>query len=74
MTGGATLKEVFDRHRTRILQIESVVGVSIGLSRTEPGEPCILVYAKTDDWPAELERDLEGYRVELVKTSGFHTF
>jgi hypothetical protein len=65
------LKQVLERHRDRILRIEGVVGIAVGLSDRRPGTPCIVVYADLERWPDELPRDLEGHPVEVHRTAGF---
>ncbi len=64
-------KEVIERHRVRVIQIPGVVGLSVGLSKNKPDTRCILVYLTCDDWPAERERELDGFDVEIHKSSGF---
>jgi hypothetical protein len=66
-----SLKDVIERHRHRIMQIKGVNGVGAGLSPSDHTTHCILVYAATDHWPDELEHEIEGYKVEIVKSKGF---
>lgn len=65
-------REAIERHRQRLMQIDGVVGVAFGAPTGSPERRCILVYATVDDWPPELPRQLEGYPVELQKSTGFH--
>lgn len=65
-------REIIERHRKRLMQIDGVVGVAFGAPDGKPEGRCILVYATVDDWPPELPRQLEGYPVELQKATGFY--
>jgi hypothetical protein len=69
--GEPTLKQVLERHRGRLLQIDAVVGIAIATSQEDPSRPCIVVYADVDEWPQDLPRELDGYPVELHKVGGF---
>ena len=69
--GKPTPKEVIDRCRERLMQIDGVVGVGFGAPADKPDQRCILVWAIVDDWPAELPHEVEGYAVELQKSPGF---
>ena len=66
-----TLMQVLERHRGRLLQIEGVVGIAVGLSGDDPAKHCIVVYARRNEPPADLPTELDGYRVELHKVAGF---
>ena len=65
------LKDVLERHRTLVMQAKGVVGVAVGLSKADPGKRAIQVYVTTNEWPEGVPRQLDGFDVELVKTSGF---
>ena len=69
-----TLKEVLERRRRDIMQIKGVIGIAAGMSKTDPKKHCIQIFARTDDWPDGVPHRLDGYEVELVKTSGFRAF
>jgi hypothetical protein len=66
-----SLKDVVERHRTMVMQAKGVVGIAVGLSKADPRKRSIQVYVTTNEWPDGVPRQLEGYDVELVKTSGF---
>ncbi|MHC4141387.1 MAG: hypothetical protein ACYTA3_00840 [Planctomycetota bacterium] len=66
-----TLKQVLDRHRGRLLQMEGVIGIAVGLSGDDPAKHCIVVYARRDEPPAELPTELDGFPVELQAVAGF---
>lgn len=66
-----SLKDVIERHRTQLMQLSGVEGIAAGLCKSEPQKRCIQVFVRTDDWPEGLPHQLDGYEVELVKTSGF---
>lgn len=68
---GPTLKQVIDTHRTRLMKIHAVHGVAAGLSSSDPPRPCVIVYADTDQWPANLPRELDGFPVEMHSARGF---
>jgi hypothetical protein len=68
-----TLKQVLERHRGRLLQLEGVVGIAVGLSGDDPARHCIVVYAQQNEPPADLPTELDGYPVELHKVAGFET-
>ena len=68
------MKDTIDRHRKRLMQLPGVTGVAVGLSKTDTSQCCILVYVTNEDWPAGLERLIEGYPVETVKTKPFRAF
>lgn len=53
------------------MKIGGVRGVAAAMSAQEPHEPCVVVYATTDKWPAGLPRELDGYPVEVQKASEF---
>jgi hypothetical protein len=53
------------------MQIGGVVGVAVGRSSSDAEKPCIIVYTTTDERPTELPSSLEGYEVEVHKTTGF---
>lgn len=61
-----------EENRDAIMKIPGVQGVGVGLSPTQPGQHCILVYLTGNNWPATLPKEIEGYRVEIVETKGFH--
>lgn len=65
------IRAVIERHRRRLLEIAGVVGVGAGMSAAEPRRPCIHVFADLDEWPPDLPRELDGFPVELCRTSGF---
>jgi hypothetical protein len=68
----ATPKDVLDRHRSEIMNLEGVVGVAYGISPTEPGAKRILVYTTRRDRPAGLPDEIEGHAVETVtRSKGF---
>jgi hypothetical protein len=67
-----SLRQVIQRHSKRIMKIKGVVGIAAGAKAANPKERCILIYTNLDDWPAELPHQLDGYDVEIQKTSGFH--
>lgn len=69
-----TLKQVIEKHRRKLMSIDGVCGVAAGASAHEPHEPCVIVYADTDQWPAQLPREVDGYPVELQKASGFQAW
>jgi hypothetical protein len=66
-----SLRQVIQRHSKRIMKIKGVVGIAAGAKAAKPKERCILIYTNLDDWPAELPHQLDGYDVEIQKTSGF---
>ena len=66
-----SLKDVVERHRTMVLQAKGVVGVAGGISKTDPKKLSIQVYVTINHWPDGLPHQLDGFEVELVKTSGF---
>ncbi len=68
-----TLMQVLERHRGRLLQIEGVVGLAVGLSDNDPARHCIVVYARRNEPPADLPTELDGYPVELHRVAGFKT-
>ena len=68
-----TLMQVLERHRGRLLQLEGVVGLAVGLSGNDPAKHCIVVYARRNEPPADLPTELDGYPVELHKVAGFET-
>ena len=69
MSRGKTLREVVTQHQDSIMKTPGVIGVGVGLSPTEPGRRCVLVYATTGEWPPDLPKELDGYPVEIVKKS-----
>jgi len=70
----SNLKEVIERHRTAVMQLAGVVGIAVGLSKTDTRKPCIQVYVTNDTWPDGLPQQLDGCQVELVKSAGFRAF
>ena len=72
--GITSLKEVIDRHRLRLMAIDGVEGVGVSTSIDDPARRCIVVYVGVIDPPPELPRTLDGYPVEIRKSSGFRTF
>jgi len=67
-----SLQQVIQRNRKRLMMIKGVEGVGAGAKTADPQERCILVYTNVDHWPADLPRQLDGYEVEIQRTSGFH--
>jgi hypothetical protein len=65
------LKAVIERHRTTIMRAKGVVGIAVGLSKTNPQMRCIQLFVTTTDWPDGVPHQLEGCEVELVQSSGF---
>ena len=69
----ASAKEVLERHRDRIMQLKNVIGIAITRCAEDPQRTCIVVYTTTDEWPAGLPKELEGYSVQLEsRKKGFH--
>lgn len=66
-----SLKDVIDRHRAQVMGLPGVVGFAAGLSKANPATRCVQVYVNTEAWPEGLPHTLDGYQVELIKTSGF---
>lgn len=64
------LAEVIARHRQSVMKLPGIVGIAGGLCTESPDEKCILVYSTTGEWPPDLPRELDGYRVELSKATG----
>lgn len=71
MMAKSSLKDVVERHRQQLLQVEGVAGVAVGQAKSGRRAPCIQIFVTTDRWPEGLSRRIEGYEVELVKASGF---
>jgi hypothetical protein len=69
---GLSLQQVIERHRERLMKIKGVVGIGAAAGTANPDELCIVIYAKFDHRPAELPHQLDGYKVEIQKASGFH--
>jgi hypothetical protein len=63
--GEPTLKQILERHRGRLLQIQGVIGIAVGVSGDDPNRRCIVVYGDRDEPPSGLPTELEGYPVEL---------
>ena len=63
-------KAVLDEHRSRLMRIPGVVGVSFGISPSDPAKRCILVHVTTEDRPPDLPRVLDGFEVEVVRVPG----
>lgn len=53
------------------MKIDAVHGVAGGMSSSDPPRPCVIVYADTDQWPANLPRELDGFPVEVHRAAGF---
>ncbi len=68
---GPKLKQVILDHRVRLMKIDAVHGVAAGMSSGDPSRACVIVYADTDQWPAELPRSLDGFPVEMHPARGF---
>ena len=69
-----TPKQVVEKHRKDILKIKGVSAIAFGMSSTDSSKRCIIVYADLDQWPDQLPHELDGYQVEVQKTSGFNIF
>lgn len=65
------LKDVIDRHRADVMRIQGVAGLAAGRSKADSSKHRIHVYVTTTDWPEGLPHQLDGYDVELVKTTRF---
>ncbi|HMP78384.1 MAG TPA: hypothetical protein PKD54_02920 [Pirellulaceae bacterium] len=65
------MKELVDAHRQRWMALPGVIGVGVGLSQTSPNRTCILVYITGQQRPAELEHEIEGVLIEVVRTEPF---
>jgi hypothetical protein len=63
-------KQVLERHRKRLMKLTGVVGVGFGLSPTNPGKRCLLVYVSVADRPPGIPAQLDGYDVEVVRAPG----
>jgi hypothetical protein len=66
-----SLRDVINRHRQQVMRLPGIVGIAVGLSKSDKRKRCILVYVTVDQWPDGLPRQFEGHSVELVRTSGF---
>lgn len=71
VTKNPSLKEVIDRHKGDVMRLQGVVGIAAGRSQADSSKRCIHVYVTTTDWPEGLPHQLDGYDLELVKTTGF---
>ena len=71
MATKASLKDVVERHRHQLLQVSGVAGVAAGVGQRDPHKLCIQLFVTIDQWPEWISHQIEGYDVELVKTSGF---
>jgi hypothetical protein len=65
------LRHILEKHRKRLLEIRGVEGVAIGRSRTDSKKLCIVAYTTTAKRPKGLPETLEGYEIEIHKTTGF---
>lgn len=62
---------MLERHRRRLMEIDGVVGVAIGRSSSDPEKLCVLVYSTAAERPSGLPAEIEGWQIEVRKTSGF---
>ena len=53
------------------MEIDGVVGVAIGRSSSDPEKLCVLVYTTAAERPSGLPMEIEGWPIEVSKTSGF---
>jgi hypothetical protein len=67
----SVIKDALDRHRARLMEIESVIGVAIGRSSQDPEGFCIVVYTRSGQRPSDLPEEIEGFPVEVQLTSEF---
>jgi hypothetical protein len=69
----ASLRDVIEKHRARVMGVPGVVAIAAGISRSDPARRCVHVYVTltTAEWPDGLPHQLDGYDIELVKTPGF---
>jgi len=63
-------RPALEAHRSRLMKIPGVIGVSFGISPTQPDKRCILVHATTEGWPPDLPHELNGFEVEVVRVPG----
>jgi len=63
-------RAVLEAHRSRLMKMPGVIGVSFGISPSDPSKRCILVHATTEDRPLDLPRVLDGFEVEVVRVPG----
>jgi hypothetical protein len=65
------IRDILDRHRRRLMELDGVVGVAVGRSSKDPKKLCVLVYTTAAERPSGLPAEIEGYEIEVRKTSGF---
>jgi hypothetical protein len=53
------------------MEIDGVVGVAIARSSSDPRKLCVLVYTTAAERPSGLPEEIEGWQIEVRKTSGF---
>jgi hypothetical protein len=53
------------------MAIAGVVGVAVGRSSSDPKKLCVLVYTTAAERPSGLPAEIEGFEIEVRKTSGF---
>lgn len=66
--------QVLEREETRLMAIEGVHGVAVGLSQQNNGDDStvvIKIFVAGGGVPPGLPRQLEGVPVEIVETEGF---
>ena len=63
-------RAVLEAHRSRLMKVPGVVGVSFGISPSDPGKRRILVHTTSEGQPLDLPRVLDGFEVEVVRVPG----
>ncbi|MDN5202416.1 hypothetical protein QQ008_13600 [Fulvivirgaceae bacterium BMA10] len=69
------LKKTIKANQHWIMEVDGVIGIGAGLTKTEPREKCILIYTTRADWPQEIPHEIDNYKVEMIiKKRGFKSF
>jgi len=66
--------EAKERHASRLMLDDAVLGVGVGVSSVNPSEAVVVIYLEEGRQHSPLPAELNGVRTEVVRTDAFRAF
>ncbi len=73
-SGFARAMAAKERHAERLMLEDAVLGVGVGVSSEDPSEAVVLIYLEEGRSHSPLAADLDGVRIEVIRTDAFRAF
>jgi len=72
--GFARAMEAKERHASRLMLDDAVLGIGVGVSSENPSEAVVVIYLEEGREHFPLPAELNGVRTEVVRTDAFRAF